>query len=262
MRCRLRSSLTHLGVRSLRCSDAAFAGTVRRGGLVTSRLAEPGERSRCGRILRFRWLAPGRHLADERHPRVQLAHPVDEAERLGRLGRACLGRQSLSRPPEELGEPAIRLEVAPDHDRVVRLERLGDAIHERTREPERVAHLAHRRTGAVGDEVADHPGVLRAVPAVDVLDDLLTALRAEVDVDVRVGRPARIDEPLEQEVVGDRLDPADPERVRHDRAGRAAPTLGRDPPLLREAHQVPADEEELGEAGPLDDAPARGRAAS
>ena len=53
--------------------------------------------------------------------------------------------------------------------------------------------------------------------------------------------------------MGDRLDPADPERVRHDRAGRAAPALGRDPLLLREAHQVPADEEELGEAGSLDD---------
>ena len=75
----------------------------------------------------------------------------------------------------------------------------------------------------------------------------------EVDVDVRVGRPALVDEPLEQQVVLDRLDPADPERVRHDRAGRAAPALGRDPLLLREAHQVPADQEELGEAGPLDD---------
>jgi len=30
VRCSLRSSLTHLGVRSLRCSDRAFAGTVRR----------------------------------------------------------------------------------------------------------------------------------------------------------------------------------------------------------------------------------------
>ena len=74
----------------------------------------------------------------------------------------------------------------------------------------------------------------------------------EVDVDVRVGRPALVDEPLEQQVVLDRLDPADPERVGHDRAGRAAPALGRDPLLLREPHQVPADQEELGEAGPLD----------
>ena len=74
----------------------------------------------------------------------------------------------------------------------------------------------------------------------------------EVDVDVRVGRPALVDEPLEQQVVPDRLDPADPERVGHDRARRAAPTLGRDPALLREPHQVPADQEELGQPGPLD----------
>ncbi len=241
---------------------AHWAGTGRSAGTARSvrparfgaiAIPEPGERTRSGRILERRWLAPRRHLPDERHPRVQLAHPVDEAETLGGLGRARLGRQSLARPLEELGEPAVRLEVPPDHDRVVRLERLRDPVHERPREPERVAHLAHGRARPVRDEVADHPGVLGAVALVDVLDDLLAPFRAEVDVDVRVGRPARIDEPLEQEVVGDRLDPADPEGVRHDRAGRAAPALGRDPLLLREAHQVPADEEELGEAGSLDD---------
>ena len=219
-----------------------------------ARLAEPRERSRRVRVLRLRRLAPGRHLPDERHPRVQLAHPVDEAERLGGLGRARASAGSaLARPSEELGEPAVRLEVAPDHHAVVRLERLRHPIDERPREPERIAHLADRRARPVRDEVADHPGVLRPVALVDVLDDLLAPLRAEVDVDVRVGRPALVDEPLEQQVVGDRLDPADPERVRHDRAGRAAPALGRDPLLLREAHQVPADQEELGEAGPLDD---------
>ena len=168
-------------------------------------------------------------------------------------GRQRLGRRPVAAPLEELGEPAVRLQVAPDHHRVVRLERLGHPVDERPREPQRVAHLADRRPRPVRDEVADHPRVLRAVAPVDVLDDLLAPRRAEVDVDVRVGRPARVDEPLEQEVVGDRLDPADPEGVRHDRAGRAAPALGRDPPLLREAHQVPADEEELGETGPLDD---------
>ena len=67
-----------------------------------------------------------------------------------------------------------------------------------------------------------------------------------------IGRPALVDEPLEEQVVLDRLDPADPEGVGDDRAGRAAPTLGRDPLLLREPHQVPADQEELGEPGPLD----------
>ena len=62
-----------------------------------SPLPEPGERSRCVRVLRLRRLAPGRHLPDERHPRVQLAHPVDEAERLGGLGRAR-PRPAVPRP--------------------------------------------------------------------------------------------------------------------------------------------------------------------
>jgi hypothetical protein len=75
----------------------------------------------------------------------------------------------------------------------------------------------------------------------------------EVDVHVRVRGPALVDEPLEEEAVADRVDPGDPQNVRDDRICRAPPALGGDPPLAREAHEVPADEEELGEAGPLDD---------
>ena len=185
---------------------------------------------------------------------IQLAHPVDEpaALGLGRSRRRSGVARVLAGSLEELGEPAVGLQVAPDHHRVVRLERLGDPVHERPREPQRDAHLAHGRPRPVRHEIGDHPGVLGAVAAVDVLDDLLPPRRREVDVDIRVGRPALVDEPLEQEVVLDRLDPADAERVRDDRARRAPPTLGRDPLFLREPHQVPADQEELGEAGSLD----------
>ncbi len=86
---------------------------------------------------------------------------------------------------EELGEAAVRLEVAADHDRVVGLERLGHPIDERPREAQRVADLAHRRSRPIGDDVADHARVRLAVALVDVLDDLLAAARGEVDVDVR-----------------------------------------------------------------------------
>ncbi len=184
---------------------------------------------------------------------LQLAHPVDEPASLGLLGCERLGRRPVATPSEELGEPTVRLQVPPDHHGVVRLERFRHPVHQRPREPQCVAHLAHRRPCPIRDEIADHPRVLGAVARIDVLDDLLPALGREVDVHVRIGRAARIDEPLEQQVVGDRLHPADPEGVRHDRAGRAAPALGRDPPFLREAHEIPTDEEELGEAGSLDD---------
>ena len=61
-------------------------------------VAEPGERPRRVRVVRRRRLAPGRHLADERHPLLQLAHPVDEALRLGRpRPRSGLGRRPVAR---------------------------------------------------------------------------------------------------------------------------------------------------------------------
>ncbi len=223
-----------------------------RGYVVPFEVAQPGERLGRIRVWRHLWLAPWRHLPDERDPGVELAHPVDEAMSLGLRRRQRLGRFPFARPLEELRKAAVRLQVAPDHDRVVGLERLGHPVDERPREPERDPHLADRRTRPVGHEVADHPRVLRSVAVVDVLDDLLPPRRAEVDVDVRIGRPALVDEPLEEQVVLDRLDPADPEGVGDDRARRAAATLGRDALLPGEPHQVPADQEELGEPGPLD----------
>ena len=76
-------------------------------------------------------------------------------------------------------------------------------------EAQRLAHLANRRSLAVGDDVADHPGALRPVFFVDVLDDLLAMRRREVDVDVRRGRHLLVQEPLEQQVVLDRVHPGD-----------------------------------------------------
>ena len=161
--------------------------------------------------------------------------------------------RALPRSREELPEPALGLEVPPHHHGVVRLERLCHPVHQRPREPQRVPHLAHRGPRPVRDEVADHPRVLRAVVLVDVLDDLLPPLGGEVDVHVRVRRPSLVDEPLEQQLVADRVHAGDPQHVRHDRARGAAPALRRDPARLREPHQVPADEEELRETRLLDD---------
>jgi hypothetical protein len=152
-----------------------------------------------------------------------------------------------------LPEAALRLEVAPDHDAVVRLERLRHPVDERSREAERIAHLAYGRPRPVRDEVADHPRVLGAVRAVHVLDHLFAPGGREVDVHVRIGGPTIVDEPLEQEVVADGIDTRDAEHVGEDRISSAPPPLGRDAPLAGEAHEVPADEEELGETGPFDD---------
>ena len=158
----------------------------------------------------------------------ELAHAVHQAtlagtaggERRGRGELRDAGRARLARPGEELRESALGLEVPADHHAVVRLERLRDPVHERPRKAQRVAHLADRGTRPVGDEVADHPRVLGAVALVDVLDHLLPSLGGEVDVHVRIRGPALVDEPLEQQLVADRV-PRVIEHVRDDRVRRA-----------------------------------------
>src|SRR3990172_9485808 len=180
----------------------------------------------------------------QRHPRRR---------GVGQGARQDRGHRRRRRGAEELGEAAVRLQVPPHHARVVRFERLGHAVHERAREAQRVPHLAHGRPRPVGDDVADHARVGLAIALVDVLDHLLAARRGEVDVHVRVGRPPLVDEALEEEAVADGVDAGDAEHVGEDRVARAAAPLGRDAPLAGEAHEVPADEEELGQAGALDD---------
>ena len=96
------------------------------------------------------------------------------------------------------------------------------------REPQRAGHVAHRAAAAVGDDVGDLRGVVAAVAFVDVLNRLLPQVRFDVDVDV--GRPVarRGQEPLEQQLVGDRVDVGDAQRVADRRVGRRSPALGED----------------------------------
>src|SRR5215203_286587 len=74
-------------------------------------------------------------------------------------------------------------------------------------------------------------------------------LDGEVDVDVRHRLAAGVEEPLEEEVVLDRVDVGDLERVGGERAcGRAAAGADADPVHLREVDEVPDDQEVVGEA--------------
>src|ERR1035437_4260660 len=74
----------------------------------------------------------------------------------------------------------------------------------------------------------------------------------EIDVNVRCALVVLVEKALEEEVVGDRVDAGDVEQVGDDAVGRASPPLSRDVVLARETHDVPGDQEELGESGLLD----------
>ncbi len=137
-----------------------------------------------------------------------------------------------------LGEPAVHAFRQP-------VDQLG-------RESERLADLADRHARLERDDVADHPGPLPAVLVVDILDHLLAVLGGEIDIDVGRARHLLVQEAFEEEVVLDRVDAGDAEHVRDDRVGCRSAALAGHAMLARESHQVPVDEEELGETSLFD----------
>src|SRR5262249_55283303 len=97
--------------------------------------------------------------------------------------------------------------------------------------------------------------VLAAVLARDVLDDLAAARLAEVDVDVGGRDALLVEEALEDEVVLDRIDVGDAQRIRDERArGGAAPRSHGHALLARVADEAPEDEEVARETHAPDDA--------
>ena len=95
---------------------------------------------------------------------------------------------------------------------------LGDAVDLAVAQAQDAADVADRGPGehrAEGDDLGD---VVRAVLARDVGDDLVAAAVLEVDVDVGHRHAVGVEEALERQLVEDRVDRRDAQRVGHDRA--------------------------------------------
>ena len=99
-------------------------------------------------------------------------------------------------------------------------------------ESEGLAHVAHRRLGAVGDDVGDLRGVVAAVALVDVLDRLFAATVLDVEVDV--GRPVALgrEEAFEQEAERHRVGVGDAEGIADRAVGGRASALAIDVELV------------------------------
>ena len=140
-------------------------------------------------------------------------------------------------------------------DQLARLERdqLGDAVAEQVRQVEHAADVAHRRLRGHRAEGRDLRHRLRAVLLLDVVDDAVAAVLAEVDVEVRHRHALGIEEALEQQPVAQRIEIGDAERVGDERAGAgAAAGTDRHAVALRPVDEVGDDQEVAGEAH-LDD---------
>ena len=133
-------------------------------------------------------------------------------------------------------------------------DRLRDPVHLAVRVTEDPADVADRRAGQHRAERDDLGDVVLAVLAPDVGDDLVAAAVLEVDVDVGHRHAVRVQEPLERELVQDRVDGRDAEGVRHDRARRAAPARRLDALSPGEVDEV-RDDQEVGRVAHRDDDP-------
>ena len=94
------------------------------------------------------------------------------------------------------------------------------------------------------------------VPAVFpdyIVDDLLSSLEAEIHIDIRHRDALRVQEALKEQIVADRVQFSDPERVRHDRTcRRATPRPHDDAVVLCKMDIVPDDQEIIHEAHAAD----------
>ena len=129
----------------------------------------------------------------------------------------------------QLGQAVDRLAQVPRRD--VR-ERLRDDADLGVGHAEGLAHLADRRARAVGVDHRHAPGALFAVAAEDHVVDVLAPGGLHVDVDVGQVLAHRIHEPLERQVVAERVDVGDAGQVAHERAG------GRSPARRPDAHRL------------------------
>jgi len=100
----------------------------------------------------------------------------------------------------------------------------------------------------------DHGDLVVAEAFVDVLDDLVAAGGAEVDVDVGHLAARRVEEALEEELVGDGVGVGDVQDVADDAVAGGAAAGVEDAAAPRELDDVVDGEEVLGEAELFDDA--------
>ncbi len=117
----------------------------------------------------------------------------------------------------------------------------------------RAADILQRRLRRHGSKSDDLRDALLAVRLAHVLDHFAAPPHAEIDVDIGHGNALGIQEALKQQVVLQRIDVGDPQRVAHQAARRrTAPRPHRHTLRARVMDEIPHDQEVACEAHLLD----------
>ena len=165
-----------------------------------------------------------------RSPSRPLATSITRRPRgRSRTSRAARRRRRTRRrdPRCRRGRPAGGV---PAHDE--RRHRLGDPVADDVGVPEHPGRVAHRGPGLDGREGHDLRHPVRSVALGRVADHLAPVALVEVHVDVGHLLAPRVQEPLEEQVVADRVEVDDPEAVGDAAPGRR-PAAGPHPDPAR-----------------------------
>ena len=108
-----------------------------------------------------------------------------------------------------------------------------------------LAHVADGALGAIADDGGGDARAFAAIAFVDMLDDLLSPLVLEVDVDVGRLAPVRRQKAFEQQVGFGRIDRRDAQHIADGGIGRRAAPLAQDTLVAGHADDV-VDSQEIG----------------
>ncbi len=167
---------------------------------------------------------------------------------------AILHRAKHGRLFHQLLEARFHLDRILERDVQHLRNELGEPIPLRVRQPEDPTDVAQHALCLERSEGDDLANVLFPVLLGYILNDVVPPLLTEVDVEIRHRDPLRIEEPLEQKVVGNGIEVGDPQRVRHQRAGARAPAwTDWNPLFLGPVDEVLDDQKVTGETHRRDD---------
>jgi hypothetical protein len=163
-------------------------------------------------------------------------------EHLAGLGVVVAGHPQLGRELERLGQGALLAQHRRGHG-------LGQVVAQLVGEPEHPGRVADGLLGLDGGEGDDLGDVVGPVLLGGVADHVAAPALVEVQVDVGHLVAARVEEPLEHQPVGDRVEVGDAQAVGDARPGGAPPPRADpDAVLAGVAAQVGHDQEVAGEA--------------
>ncbi len=228
-----------------------------------------GDDRRIGRVLARLGFALDRHivgdgvLGDHHGSGVDAVGPLQPLQTPRDVDHPLEIRIGVVHRPEIAGslvavgvlrvllEAVLERCIAPHHHR---RHRLGELVTDAVRVPEHASGVANGVAGLDRAERDDLRDVVAPVALGGVADHLVAVSRVEVHVDVGHRDTTRVEEPLEQQVVLDRVEIGDPQAVRH-RASSSRSSSRPDPDagIAGVLDQVPRDEEVRREPHVVDD---------